>query len=130
VIRYTKDGEPYLDPSAMKALITFLEPTTTTGTSGSVTGYAPGSPPDTTWAEIVPVRGTDVIKAGQDVSQVRITATVRYRAPGRSAQDQFQDARGLVYVIQAVEDVVPGKLKYQVLTALLLSASVPASANV
>lgn len=108
----------------MNARITFLEPTSGMDASGAVTSYAPASPPDMAWAEIVPVRGTDVIKSGQDVSQAFIAATIRYRpASPRTAQMRFQDSRGLVYVIQSVEDVAPGRLKYQVLTSLLISAN-------
>lgn len=124
IIRYTKEGEPYIDPAEMKAQLTFLEPTSGLDGSGSTVTYLVGSPPDTTWAKVEPVRGIDVIKAGQDVSQVQILAGIRYRAPGRSSQMRFKDSRGLVYVIQAVEDVAPGKLKYQVLTCLLIGPNV------
>lgn len=120
-IRYTKDGEPYLDPSRMTAQITFLDPVAGTDASGATVSYAPGSPPDTAWAEIVPVRGADALKAGQDVSMVYITATINYRASNpRTAQMRFWDSRMNQYVIKAVEDVVPGMLKFQVLTSLLV----------
>lgn len=120
-IRYTKSGEPYIDPVRMKAQITFLEPMTGSDVSGTTVTYQVGAPPDIAWAEIISVRATDVIKAGQDVSQVFITANIRYRpASPRTAQMRFQDSRGNQYVIMAVEDLVPGKLKYQALTSKLI----------
>lgn len=121
-IRY-KDGEPFLDPAKMKARITFLEQVTGMDASGTKVTYAAGSPPDVTSAEIVPIRGTDLIKAGQEVSLAYVSATIRFRPPGRSANTRFRDSRGRVYIIQAVDDVAPGALKYQVLTSLLISAA-------
>jgi SPP1 family predicted phage head-tail adaptor len=123
-IRFTRSGEPYLDPARMNAQITFLEPVTGADASGTTVTAQVGNPPDTAWAEVLPVRGTDVIKAGQDVSKTYVTATVNYRPDNpRSAQDKFQDSRGFVYVIQSVQDLVPGMLKYQVLTSELIGAN-------
>jgi head-tail adaptor len=122
-IQYTADGEPWIDPAKLRVPITFLEETTTQDASGSAVAWLAGNPPDVTRAEIVPVRGLDVLKAGQDVSQVQIIATIRYAAPGRNAQNRFQDLRGNIYVIKAVEDVLPGRLVYQVLTCLLIGAN-------
>jgi head-tail adaptor len=115
-----KDTEPAIDAGALRELITFLNPTTELGVSGEATTWAPGSPPDVAFAEIQPVRGADIIKGGQDVSKMWCTVTIRYRAPGRQANQRLQDSSGNVYVIQAVENLLPGLKKYQQLTCELI----------
>lgn len=118
--RWSKAGEPQLDPGRRRERITFLQPVTVEDASGTSTAWQPSSPADVTSAEIVQVRGVDVIKAGQDVTQVYCTATIRYAPPGRRANARFQDSRGNVYVIQAVKDMEPGRLVYQELVCLLI----------
>lgn len=114
-------GEPYLDPAALSARITWLEPQTVSGVSGSKVTYAPSDPPDRTWAEISAVRGRDAMSAGQDVSQVYLKVTIRPRLNDHLENRRFQDARGRMYRVQAVEDIVPGRLRFQVLTCLLIA---------
>lgn len=120
-IRRSKDGEPFQDPAKRRARITFLEQEIVADASGSSESWAVGVPPDITSAEIMTMSGIDVIKAGQDVAQVKIIATIRYKLPGRTASMRFQDLRGNVYVIQAVRDIDPGRLVFQELTCLLIS---------
>lgn len=122
-IKWTQSGEPWIDPARLRSRITFLRPSQATDASGASSSWAAASPPDVTNAELMPVRGTDVIKAGQDVTQVYLTATIRYAPPGRTASMRFQDSKGVIYIIQAVEDLVPGRPVYQVLTCLLLGAN-------
>lgn len=54
-------------------------------------------------AKLVPMRGTDVIKAGQDISKVPIAVTIRYLA-GVLAKMRIVAPNG-TYVIQAIENV-------------------------
>lgn len=122
-VKRTPSGEPYMDPGKMRARITFLEQSIVDDASGKSARYAAGSPPDVTRAEITSVSGTDVIKSGQDVAQVKIVATIRYKPPGRKSTMRFQDRRGNVYVIQAVRDLDPGRIVFQELVCLQLGAN-------
>lgn len=123
-IQRTKNGEPYHDPGKRQARITFLEQALVADASGQAETWVEGAPPDVTSAEITSVRGLDVIKNGQDVSQVQIIATIAYKPPGRTATERFRDLRGNVYVIQAVRDLDPGSIKYQELVCLLIGTNV------
>ena len=95
---------PTCDPGDFRHLITLLEPTTGTDESGTTVSYEPGTPPITAFAKIDYLRGTEMIKAGQDVSQTYLKITAWYR-PEFSATSRIRTASGSHYRIQAVENV-------------------------
>jgi SPP1 family predicted phage head-tail adaptor len=105
-----------INPGRLRHTITLLEPQTTVGVSGVETTFAPGSPPVTALAEIKYVRGVDVIKSGQVVSQTYLTVTIRYN-PAFTAGKRIQKYDGKQYIIQAVENVREMNA-YMVLTCL------------
>lgn len=115
-----KNNEPWIDSAQFREPITFLVQSITSGVAGAAASWAPASPPDTAYAEIQPIRAADVIKGGQDVSKVWCVVTIRYRSPGRQATERFQDTYGNVYVVEAVENLTPGRKKYQQLTCELI----------
>ena len=123
-VKYDKDGEPYIDPAKLREPITFLASSQGTDVSGAVVTWAAAVPPDIAYSEIVPIRAADVIKGGQDVSSVWSLATIRYVAPGRQATERFRDSSNNVYIIEAVENHLPGRKVYQELTCLLVGNNV------
>lgn len=73
-----------------------------------------------TWAQIDPVRGTDVLKAGQDTTQLFLTIKIRWQS-GIVPNMRVQSLNG-TYVIQAIEN--PGERNViLVLTCLGLGAN-------
>lgn len=98
-----KGGIPWIDPAKLRHRITFLEPQTTSGIAGGIITWQPGAPPECASAEILPIRGSDVIKAGQDVSQVWLTITMRYRRSVK-ADRRILGRHGNRYIIQAIEN--------------------------
>lgn len=115
-----KNNEPWIDPAQLREPITFLVQSQRSGPAGTSVSWAPATPPDVAYAEIQPVRASDVIKGGQDVSSVWSVVTIRYVSPGRQATQRFRDSAGNEYIVQAVENLTPGRKKYQQLTCLLL----------
>lgn len=95
---------PIVDPSTFVHRITFLEKVTGTDASGSVVRYAAGSPPDITSASIRIVRGTDVIKGGQDTSQLFAEITSYYR-PNRGPNTRIQAPSGTVFIVRSVANI-------------------------
>lgn len=116
-----KNGLPWIDPALLRHRITFLDQKIVTDASGTGVVYQAGNPPERCWAELMPVRGIDLIKAGQDVSQVTVMATIRYRASA-TAQRRIRMKNGSVYVIQAIENVLEMGT-YQVMTCLGLGSN-------
>lgn len=112
------DGQPWIDPALLQHRVTFLEQTAGSDASGSTATWVAGNPPDATWAEILPMRAEDVIKGGQDISQVRISVTLRYRAD-RAATARLQVPNGSQYVIEGIQNVAEMNL-YLVLTCLAI----------
>jgi SPP1 family predicted phage head-tail adaptor len=55
------------------------------------------------WAKIVPVRGTDVVKGGQDTTQLYVTISIWWM-PGILASMRVV-GNGKTYVIQSVENI-------------------------
>lgn len=115
-----KNNEPWIDPAQLREPITFLFETTVNDVSGAAVTWAPASPPDMAYSEIMPVRAADVIRGGQDASKLWCVVTIRYVYPGRQATEKFRDSYGNVYVIEAVENLTPGRKKYQQLTCELI----------
>jgi head-tail adaptor len=122
--RNPKTGEPFIDPARLRTPITFLEATQASDSSGAAVSWAPATPPDTAWAEIIQDGGTEVIQSGQDISNVTARATIRYVTPGRQASMRFQDDAGVMYVIKAVKNIDPGCRIYQELVCQVLGENV------
>jgi SPP1 family predicted phage head-tail adaptor len=95
---------PEIDPGRFRQRITLLERRQDQDASGAKTTYAPATPPVRAWAEIVFVRGTEVLKAGQDVSQVFLTLTTWYRKELVKG-GRFLAPDGSEFIIQALENV-------------------------
>jgi SPP1 family predicted phage head-tail adaptor len=91
-----------LDPGKMIHRVRILQQTTVTDISGTATAWTPFVD---TWAQIDPVRGTEVLKAGQDTAQLFLTVKIRWQT-GILANMQLQSLNGL-YIIQTVEN--PGE---------------------
>jgi SPP1 family predicted phage head-tail adaptor len=91
-----------LDPGKMVHRISILQETTVSDISGTAAAWTPFV---TTWAQIDPVRGIDVLKAGQDTTQLYLTVKIRWQT-GIMANMRVQTLNG-IYVIQAVEN--PGE---------------------
>jgi len=115
------NGVPVMDPARLKHRVTFLQQTASSDASGSIVIWAAASPPDVTWAAIEPMHGLDIIKAGQDISQIGITVTMRYR-PGRLPSGRLQAPSGSIYIIRAIENVLEMNV-WLVLTCLGLGAN-------
>jgi SPP1 family predicted phage head-tail adaptor len=94
---------PKVDPGKMVHQITFLQQVKGTNISGTVMTWAPWL---TTWASIDPVRGIDMLKAGQDVTQVYLTIKIRWQT-GILPNMRIQSDMGETYIIQAIEN--PGE---------------------
>jgi SPP1 family predicted phage head-tail adaptor len=110
------DNWPTIDPGQFRHQITLLSETTISDASGVSVTWAAASPPVTAWAKIEYLRGTDLIKAGQDVTQAYLKVTMWYR-PQFTAQSRIQTLSGNQYIIQAIENVLEMNT-YMVLTCL------------
>lgn len=94
---------PDIDPGEMTTRITLLVQTLGSDASGAVATYAAGSPPVSFWGRVKWLRGTDAVKAGQDISQAFAEVTIRYRTDV-AAQDRIQLPSGAQLIIQAVRN--------------------------
>jgi head-tail adaptor len=112
---------PGIDPGSFRHRVTLLQPTITAGLSGSVATFAASDPPIGAWAKIDYVRGTDLIKAGVEVSQTFTKVTSWWR-PEFTVQCQIQFPSGSVYRIQNVENVREMNT-YMVLTCLAIGVT-------
>jgi SPP1 family predicted phage head-tail adaptor len=93
---------PSINPGEMIHYITILQSTRVTDASGSSIGWVPFIK---VWAQIRPVRGTDVLKSGQDTTQLFLTVSIFWQ-PGILSNMRVQSGNG-TYVIQSVEN--PGE---------------------
>jgi SPP1 family predicted phage head-tail adaptor len=84
-----------LDPGEMIHWISILQETTVDDISGTSAVWAPFL---SMWAKIDPVRGTDVLKAGQDTAQSFMTIKIRWQ-PGILANMRVQTLDG-TFIIQ------------------------------
>jgi SPP1 family predicted phage head-tail adaptor len=94
---------PKIDPGEMVHQITILQQTQGVDISGTVTTWTPFL---TTWASIDPVRGTDVLKSGQDTTNLYLTIRIRWQT-GIQPNMCVQKVDGARYIIQAIEN--PGE---------------------
>lgn len=99
-----KSVYPTTDPSEFVHQITWLDPQTVNDESGVIVVYAAASPPSKSWCKIEWTRGEDVIKGGQDTSQLYGTVTMNYK-PGLAANRRISPPGGGEYVIKSVENV-------------------------
>jgi head-tail adaptor len=93
---------PQIDPGEMIHRVRILQQTTVTDVSGTATAWVPFVD---TWAQIDPVRGTEVLKSGQDTAQLFLTVKIRWQT-GILANMQLLSLNG-TYIIQTVEN--PGE---------------------
>jgi head-tail adaptor len=108
---------PTIDPGKMIHWGTILQQIASSDISGSTVVWTPLL---STWAEIDPVRGTDVINSGQITTQLFLTVKIRWQA-GPRANMRWQGLNG-TYVIQSIEN--PGERNILlVLNCLALGAN-------
>jgi head-tail adaptor len=98
------DVFPNIDPGTFRHEVTLLIPTLGSGKAGGIVTYAPGGIPVKAWASIDYTRGDEIIKSGQDVSQVYIKVIMWYR-PEFTANNRLQTSDGEQFIIQYVENV-------------------------
>ena len=92
---------PTLDSGEMRHQITILGQVPSSDVSGSTVTMAPVL---TCYAKIEPVRGIDVIRSGQETTQLFLIISIWWQA-GILSNMQVQALNGL-YLIQSVENVL------------------------
>jgi SPP1 family predicted phage head-tail adaptor len=93
---------PAIDPGRLIHRIAIQRQTTTTDISGTVVAWSDFV---TTWAAIEPVRGLEVLRAGQDTTQLYLTVTIRWQS-GILPNMRVRSSNG-TYEIQSIEN--PGE---------------------
>jgi SPP1 family predicted phage head-tail adaptor len=116
----TDNPWPSIDPGRFRHKITFLEQATTSDASGMGISWSPSSQSPLR-AQIEYIRGTDVIKAGQDVSQAFLTITTWWRS-WLNTNMRVQGPTGSIYVIRSIENVSELN-RFAVLTCVGLGAN-------
>jgi len=91
---------PSTNPGERRHQVTILQQTTASDISGTVVAWAPFV---TTWAKITPMRGTDVIKGGQDTTQLFLTVNIAWQT-GIQANMRVQSLNG-TYVIRSIQNI-------------------------
>ena len=94
---------PSLQPGDLRHWITFMVQTVTDGQSGKVISWVPSS--QGAWTKIEAVRGTDVIRSGQDVTQLFLTVSMWFQ-DGVKASMHILAPSGAEYVVNSVENVL------------------------
>ena len=92
---------PTLDSGEMRHQITILGQASSTDVSGSTVAMVPLV---TCYAKIEPVRGIDVIRSGQETTQLFLIISIWWQS-GILANMQVQALNGL-YLIQSLENVL------------------------
>jgi SPP1 family predicted phage head-tail adaptor len=109
---------PSIDPGKAVHLVTLLQQRTVSDISGTSIQWVPFV--SDVWAQIDPVKGIDVIRGGQDTTQLFLTVKI-YWQRGVLPKMRLQTLNG-TYVIQAVEN--PGERNIiLVLTCLALGSN-------
>ncbi len=109
---------PQIDPGKMVHQVTILSQQPVSDISGTSIQWVPFV---VTWAEIVPVRGIDVVRSGQDTTKLFLTIRIRWQT-GILPKMRLQTVSGDNYIIQAIEN--PGERNIiLVLTCLGLGAN-------
>jgi head-tail adaptor len=109
---------PKIDPGEMIHQVTILQQQTAQDISGSGVQWVPFL--TGVWAKIKPVRGTDVVKSGQDTTKLFLFVTIFWQ-PGIVPNMRVQSLNG-TYVIQAIENPLERNILL-VLTCLGLGAN-------
>jgi len=91
-----------VDPGAMVHVVWIYQSVTVEDASGTSTEWRPLLK---TWAQIEPVRGAEVIKSGQDTTQLYLTLKI-YWQPNIKATMRVDSLNGS-YLIQSIEN--PGE---------------------
>jgi SPP1 family predicted phage head-tail adaptor len=108
---------PQVDPGEMVHQVVILQPQTVQDISGTSVTWVPFV---RTWAKIKSVRGTDVIRGGQDTTKLFLFVTIRWQT-GIVPNMRVQSLNG-TYLIQAIEN--PGERNVLlVMTCLGLGAN-------
>lgn len=101
-----ENGWPVVDVGSMRHAITIQQQGPTSPPTTDAAGpHLVWSTFATALAAIETVRGTDVIRAGQDTTQLFLTATIWYQA-GILPNMRVISDNGSVYVIQAIENIL------------------------
>jgi SPP1 family predicted phage head-tail adaptor len=90
---------PQIDPGKMVHWVNILQQQTVTDLSGQSITWVPFV---SAWAAIEPVKGTDVLRGGQDTTKLFLTITIRWQT-GILPSMRVQSLNG-TYVIQAIEN--------------------------
>jgi len=89
-----------IDPGAMVHIVTIFESVTVEDASGTVSQWRPVLK---AWAQIDPVRGSEVIKAGQDTTQLFLTVKIYWQQNIRA--NMRVDSLNGSYLIQSIENL-------------------------
>ena len=92
---------PSLNPGELRHRVTVLAETAVTNAAGTDTMLIPVI---TAWAKIEPVKGTDVIRAGQSITQVPVMVSMYYDA--RVQPNMQLQTPNRSYAIQAIRNVL------------------------
>ena len=92
---------PSLNPGELRHRVTVLAETAVTNAAGTDTVL---SPVITAWAKIEPMKGTDVIRSGQNITQLPVVVSMYYDARVQPNM-QLQTPNGR-YAIQAIRNVL------------------------
>ncbi len=92
---------PTLNSGDLRNRVTVLAETVTTNAAGTDTVLAPVI---TAWAKIEPMKGADVIRSGQSITELPVIVSMYYDARVQS-KIQLQTLTG-IYAIQAVRNVL------------------------
>jgi head-tail adaptor len=95
---------PAINPGEFRHQVSLLVPVTTQDGSGSVVTYELANPAISAWVKIVYVRGDEIFKSGQDVSQSIVKLTGWYR-PEFTVTTRVQLPDGNPVIIQYLENV-------------------------
>src|SRR5262249_1815050 len=92
---------PMLDPGKMVHWVTVMQETPVADISGTSTVWSSFV---SCWAQIDAIRGSDVLKSGQDTTQLFLTVKIRWQT-GILPKMRVQTASGSTFIIQAVENI-------------------------
>ena len=92
---------PTLNSGDLRHRVTVLAETVIASAAGTDTVL---SPVISAWARIEPMKGTDVIRSGQNITQLPVIVSMYYDARVQSRM-QLQTVNGL-YVIQSIRNVL------------------------
>lgn len=92
---------PILNPGELRHRVTVLAETATVNAAGTDTALVPVI---SAWAKLEPMKGTDVIRSGQNITQLPVMVSMYYDARVQPNM-QLQTLNGR-YAIQAIRNVL------------------------